>query len=47
MMGEAKVVSVFLNLGTQLGWSLPVFSKSPLIVCINSLASVSIKLWTG
>lgn len=43
-MREAKVVSESLKVGTR-NLSLLVFSKSPMIVCIIFLASVSIKLW--
>lgn len=43
MMREAKVVSESLKLGTR-NLSLLMFSKSPMIVCIIFLASVSIKL---
>ena len=42
MMGNAKVVFICLNLGTGVELHLLIFSKSLLIICIISLASVSI-----
>lgn len=41
-MGNAKFVSIFLNLGTGVELHLLMFSKSLLLICIISLASVSI-----
>lgn len=42
MMGNAKFVSIFLNLGTGVELHLLMFSKSLLLICIISVASVSI-----